>query len=270
MKGSRDGNRVGQLFRQYRCVGQGRTCALEQILEEDDIEVVEMRSADPGFTACLMRAPDGGGGGLIALAPGQSEGRKRFSIAHELGHYHIPSHQKSGQLPCSVGDLLVRESDAKIIEWEANDFAAEVLMPRRLFSADASGRTPSFSSVYELASPEWYHVSVTAAAWRFVQTTEDSCALVVVTDGVVEWVARSKSFRYWLEQGFKPNADTMAAAAIRGDGVVPHPERVPYHSWSDEVPPEVELFESTHAIPHTRQILSMVWVVEPEEPEVED
>ena len=54
------------------------------------------READPHYTACLIRAPAGCRGGGIFLAPGQDSGRKPFSMAHELGHFHIPSHARTG------------------------------------------------------------------------------------------------------------------------------------------------------------------------------
>lgn len=226
------------------------------------MEVVESRCANPGYTACLMRAPRGCSGGLIVLSPGQTSGRRRFSIAHELGHYHIPRHKEIVKPPCADADLLVRDGDAKIIEWEANDFAAELLMPARLFAADADRRTPCFSSVYELASPQLYDVSATAAAWRLVQTTEESCALVVTSDGVVEWVARSRTFRFPLPRnGQRVRPDTIAAAVVRGERPSPEAETVPPHAWFDYGTHGTELFESTHTIPSTGQVLSLLWSV---------
>lgn len=266
MPPSRDGQRIARLFRQVRSLGDRRCCDLEGILTEDDLEVVEMRCKKPGFTACLMRAPDGGPGGLIALAPGQVHGRRRFSIAHELGHYHIPRHRHVAKPPCADRDMLARDGDAKQIEWEANDFAAELLMPWRLFSTDVDRRTPCFTSVYELASPSHYDVSVTAAAWRFIQTTAESCALVVLTNGIVEWVARSKGFRFGLaERNQRIRSGTAAAAVLRGERACPDPERVHFHAWLDDAREEVELWESTHTIESTGQVLSFLWTIGPEE-----
>jgi hypothetical protein len=82
---------MAQLFRQARNLpNDSRRCDLEEILAQDPISVDESFCADPGYTACLLRPdPDMPGAGIL-LAPGQNPGRKRFSIAHELGHYHIP------------------------------------------------------------------------------------------------------------------------------------------------------------------------------------
>lgn len=264
----REGQRIARLFRQYRDLADSRACDLTSILEEDELEVVESRCANPGYTACLMRAPRGCPGGLVILSPGQKGGRRRFSIAHELGHFHIPRHKSVAKPPCSDADLLVRDGDAKVIEWEANDFAAELLMPARLFAADADLRTPSFSSVYELASPSLYDVSVTAAAWRFVQTTGEACALVVTVDGVVQWAARSRSFRYSLpSNGQQVLAETIAAALLRGERAIPDAEAVPPHAWLEHGGEDTEVFESTHEIRQTGQVLSLIWSVRADDDE---
>jgi hypothetical protein len=261
MAGSREGQRIARLFRQYRGLGDTRACDLTAILDEDELEVVESRYKNPGYTACLMRGPRGSGG-LIILSPDQKGGRRRFSVAHELGHYHIPRHKSIAKPPCAEADLLVRDSDAKVIEWEANDFAAELLMPAQLFSSDAANCTPCFSSVYKLASPELYDVSVTAAAWRFVQTTGESCALVVTKNGIVEWVAQSRTFRYALPRnGQRVRAETIAAALARAEPPSPDAEVVSPHAWFDYGGENTELFESTHPVPITGQVLSLLWSV---------
>lgn len=266
MVASRDGQRVARLFRQYRSLGDTRRCDLDKILGDDELEVVESRCPNPGFTACLMRAPYDEPGGLIILAPGQPNGRRRFSVAHELGHYHIPRHRALAKPPCTEGDMRMREGDSIQVEWEANDFAAELLMPRRLFSSDADRRSPSFSSVYELASASYYDVSVTAAAWRFVQTTRESCALVVLKDGVVEWVARSRSFRYGVaERHQRVREGTIAAEVLGGESSIPDALPVETHAWFDDRCDNAKLLESTHEVESTGQLLSMLWCVEAEE-----
>lgn len=262
----RDGQRMARLFRQVRELGDNRACDLDSIAHEDEIEIVESRCRDPGYTACLMRAPAGCPGGLISLAPGQDRGRRRFSIAHEFGHYHIPKHARFTRTPCAERDLRARSTDARQAEWEANDFAAELLMPTRLFSTDVDGREPSFELVARLASPDFYDVSFTAAAWRLVQTTSEACALVVTSRGTVEWIARSTAFRYRMaERRQRIRPGTAAAAVLAGEAANPALERVEWHTWLDREPDyEAEVWESTHAIPSLGQVLSLVWVVEEE------
>lgn len=125
---------MARMFRKARNIRDVFPCDLDTILADDEIEVVHSHVADPGYTACLMRSPEGCPGGGIWLAPGQSRGRERFSVAHELGHFHIPTHATKGRdapSRCGEEDLRARGQTSAVQEWEANDFAAELLMPSR-------------------------------------------------------------------------------------------------------------------------------------------
>lgn len=258
-----DGRRIARLFNQYRDVGgDERACDLRRILDEDEIEVVVSKVPSPGYTACLVRpVPDKPGG--IVLAPGQNRGRVRFSIAHELGHYHIPSHAQRGLAWCGERDMVARRGSAATLEWEANDFAAELLMPRAPFFRDVSGRDPAFSEIVELASPEMYNVSRTAAALRYVELSRQQCALICAKDGVIEWVAKSEDFPYripWIDDAVP--AGSVSSFAFDGEGDISTAERIHPYIWLEvEQRQPVQVFESTHSIPSQHQVLSLLWVV---------
>jgi hypothetical protein len=189
-------------------------------------------------------------------------------LAHELGHFWIPTHQRVGPtLKCADADLRARSTDSRVIEWEANDFAAELLMPTKLFAADIRHRPVTFSSVEKLASADMYNVSRTAAAWRFVQLTREPCALVMTVDGLVSWVARSPAFRYRIVERQQPlGKGTVAAALNRGEATSGAAEKVAPYEWldapTDESQPPFELFESACLIPSLHQVLSLVWTPE--------
>jgi len=268
---SREGRQKAQLFRQYRLppdARDARRCDLDPILDEDGLEVCESQVADCGYAACLLRMPDGGGG--IMIAAGQDRGRRRFSLAHELGHYHIPRHKNVGvALYCADADLRAREIDARRLEWEANDFATELLMPRRLFARDVAGREATFRTVTELADPGMYDVSLTAAAWRLVETSREACALVVSVDGHVEWLVRSEAWRYPLAEWRRPLPRGSAGEAVaRGESPNPRAEPVDPLVWLSSSDgrwlggDSVEMFESTHSIPRLGQVLSLLWAIE--------
>jgi hypothetical protein len=210
------------------------------------------------------------------MAAGQREGRRRFSLAHELGHFFIPSHAEAGPaLKCADADLRARSSDSKQIEWEANDFASELLMPRKLFARDAQHRRISFDTVEYLAADDMYQVSRTAAAWRLVQTTREQCALVMTGAGAIKWVARSESFRHWIpERGQPVGKGSIVAAVNRGESSALSAERVaPYEwleNWSGASNDMIEVFESTHPIPSRGEIMSLIWVRERDEQGTDD
>jgi Zn-dependent peptidase ImmA (M78 family) len=251
------------LFRQVRGLRETRQCDLEGIAAEDGLELIEFDDAEPGCTACLFPAPSGSGGAIF-LQPGQSEGRCRFSIGHELAHYHIPTHKRR-RWECGDHDLQATEDFRHAVEWEANGFAAELLMPEVLFRQDARRGDVSFANVYELASGDSYNVSVTAAAIRLVETSRECCALVATEAGQVIWQVRSDFYYRMATRGQTIRSDTYAAAVQTGEQPNARPEPVDPLAWFDDpAHSRVELLESTHAIPRLRQVVALLWVPEPE------
>ena len=262
---SRDGLRVAKLFRQARGLLDTRAGNLDEICDDSGIEIVDSDAEDPGYTACLQRCEDGTCG-LIALRPGQDRGRRRFSIAHELGHFHIPRHNSfSGY--CADRDMRTRQTDGNRREWEANDFATELLMPRRLFSNDLSKLDISIASARKLADPDSYDVSVTAAAWRMVQTTPEAAAIVVSSNGRVKWLYHSKAFRLPLsEREQQLDGNTLAATSFASEKSNPDPVAVDPGAWLDRhYDVNGALLESTHFIPSLGQAVSLLWLTDTDE-----
>ncbi len=78
----------------------------------------------------------GGGAAVIAVNQEHHPHRKRFTIAHELGHWSM--HIAEGTERHFVDHLVVKRRDRRASEGtareevEANAFAAELLMPERL------------------------------------------------------------------------------------------------------------------------------------------
>jgi hypothetical protein len=253
----RDGRRIAQLIRDARGLQDVRCCNLEAVLEHDEIELASFDQEYPGCAACLFRTPGWSG---IMLPKGQTGGRRRFSIAHELGHFHIPSHADiSGY--CRDSDLLASEGSTALREWEANDFAGELLMPQTLFTADADERDVSIRSVVELADASMYDVSLMAAALRVVQTTRRAAAIVVSANGRVSWSRKSDTFRLWLPgSGERVHHDTMAAAAYRRVETSDGPRQVPIAAWVDR-PRRIrgELLESVYRNDRQEQVISLLW-----------
>src|SRR5262249_30053272 len=92
-----------------------------------------------GFEGGLI-TPDDKSSGFILINEKNSPRRQRFTIGHELGHYLNAWHKPSGgqNFMCSAKDMvasLPREGRERM-EVEANQFAAELLMPAKFMRAD--------------------------------------------------------------------------------------------------------------------------------------
>lgn len=89
---------------------------------------------------------------IIVINSRHSPLRQRFTLAHELGHYYL--HQsKLADRHTDVALFRDSNEDRLGIEYAANDFAAELLMPEDRFrSAIKSGQnTPrSLSSLFQV------------------------------------------------------------------------------------------------------------------------
>jgi hypothetical protein len=117
-----------------------------------------------------------------------SRGRIRFTQAHELGHYVLHRSQRSA-FECSKDDMF-KWSDDQAIEGEANQFAANLLMPLDDFRQQVDGQAVSLEMLGQSASR--YGVSLTAATLRWLAHTDESALAIASRDGYMLWSVPSK------------------------------------------------------------------------------
>jgi len=109
--------------------------------------VLVIAKAFPDPLSGLLMEVDGGA--VIGVNAAHAAVRRRFTIAHELGH-HLLAH--SNRFHLDVGDGGPPGQDYAS-ERAANDFAAEILMPRRLVAA-AIGEavdTPALARAFDVS-----------------------------------------------------------------------------------------------------------------------
>ena len=123
------------------------------------------------------------------------EGQKRFVIAHELGHFFL--HPTTRQIETVDADQLNNWSEKQEIEeYEANLFAAELLMPESLIMPRIKGKNPSFDLVASLA--EEFRTTFTATAVQYVLNTTEECAIVSCTERKRLWFILSRGFSFQM------------------------------------------------------------------------
>ena len=122
--------------------------------------------------------------GSIAYNNASRIERRRFTIAHEIGHFLIPWHDASAQ--CASADMAVFKSQdvRKNKEAEANRFAAALLTPPTLFVPDIR-RFGSPETEHVLALATKYRVSKEMAARRYTELCDHVCAVVFSHRSVV-------------------------------------------------------------------------------------
>ena len=157
---------------------------------------LELASRSMEFGVCYGPIP-GGAEGLSTSISGRevilinsemrSERRQRFTLAHELGHCLL-------RHPSACRPQQVHGHSKEPEERAANQFAASLLMPLRLFRQDIKKVHPRMEELSALADS--FGVSRIAATLRYVQYTDDNCAVVGVTAETC-WLFKSSSIRGW-------------------------------------------------------------------------
>jgi Zn-dependent peptidase ImmA (M78 family) len=118
--------------------------------------------------------------------------RRRFTIAHEIGHVIIPWH--TGTIVDDLdADDPSEHSDYFHMEGEANRFAAELLMPRAWAESICQRAEHLRDAMHAIA--QGAEVSLFAAALRTTQVGPPGYIVAGVTDEFVTWVGKTKGTR---------------------------------------------------------------------------
>lgn len=171
---------------------------LEKLCKALDIETIEntdSRSYEAALVTDSIKSA-----GHVLLSRHSPWHRRRFSLAHELGHFLIEAHRPREGLPmeCSLGDLLLvnpREKDRRRrIESEANRFAAHLLMPPKRIREYVGGEGTSLETLVAMAND--MRVSKEAMARAFVEAHHEPVAIIVARHGKIERFYRGEDFPY--------------------------------------------------------------------------
>jgi len=197
--------------------------------------------------------------GIITVNAGiPEEGRKRFAIAHELGHFEL--HRNSQLVFCTENDMCVWNED-KRQEIEANEFAAALLMPESLFTKYRKVEPPNMDAVIRLAKE--FRTTLTSTALRYVQLSVEPCAVVISRDGIIRWYQKSEDFHFHVQVGERLSPFSYAAGFYKGVAPPAQPERVPADSWlAGNISEDAEIFENSFPLGNYNVVLSLLWVNE--------
>lgn len=115
--------------------------------------------------------------------------REKFSIAHELGHFFIPSHNELMFKCYDVGNSAVITKVEN--EREADEFASEILLPEALITKYTDDLT--ISKIIEAANV--FETSLLSTAIRLIKLTEENAILIYLSKDKIKW-------HIWSDVGF--------------------------------------------------------------------
>jgi Zn-dependent peptidase ImmA (M78 family) len=156
-------------------------------------------------------------------------GKKRFVIAHELGHFEL--HRKDiPSIACT--DAAFREwSLRNPREREANYFAAEILMPEDIFKKSMAGQDLKPILLQSLCKE--YDMSLTATAIR-IATLRPEYALICSSRKGIQWfVVNSEHFPVFLNIRGPVHKDSLAFDCFQGAEVPEGFFPVEPHAWAE-------------------------------------
>ena len=133
-----------------------------------------MLKANKSKTKWLIVYNDGNG----------SEGRQRFTVAHEFGHYMV-HRELQDEFACHDDEISTGERSKRDIEAEADQFASTLLMPYDDFRRQVNGQPISFDLIGHCA--DRYGVSLTAAALRWIDIAPERAILIASRDDHMLW-----------------------------------------------------------------------------------
>jgi Zn-dependent peptidase ImmA (M78 family) len=211
-----------------------------------------------GFDGALVRSKSGQKGIVAVKASMREASRKRFTIAHEIVHFVIPHHRLLKNV-CEEKKIDSFDSRLNRPEIEANEFAAELLLPSALLTTRFKTAEFSLSEISTVAAE--FETSLTATVRCFLRLTSLPCAMVWSSDNQARWFARSDTFRFFLPLAELPADGSCAAALFRG-GLAPSDfTPVPAAAWIDtQAADRVQtLLEHSIYLPNYSAVLTLLW-----------
>jgi Zn-dependent peptidase ImmA (M78 family) len=210
------------------------------------------------FDGSLVRALEGPKG-IVAINQSIREaGRKRFTIAHEIGHYLLPSHRNLENV-CTSNMVESWKKGLDKPELEANEFAVELLLPAKYVRDPLKLNDPSLSTISQVASE--FETSLTATTLRFVSLTDLSCVAVWSQGKSTKWYRRSDAFPLYLSKEVLPCGGSIAHRLFEGRDAPGDFVEVPLDSWLDQrdTPKALRVLEHSVRLPYYDGVLTLLW-----------
>jgi IrrE N-terminal-like domain len=231
------------------------TVDLYDLAQKLELEIVEVDLKS--FDGALLRSRTSFSGRILVRSGIRELGRKRFTIAHEIGHYILHGDQQNS---CSPRVIEGWKEGQPAPEREADTFASELLLPTTDVTQHVNRRWPSMQVVSNIA--DRYGASMMAAGRKFCDVASQPCALVWSSQRVIRWFHPSPSFVNFIEPGASLGFDSLALAAHEGRTPTDQMEEVPAEAWlkSSWLKEDAVVSEQSIFMPSYEGCLSLIWI----------
>lgn len=193
--------------------------------------------------------------GIIAISESiREEGRKRFTVCHEIGHFILPGHGEAGCRPSLIESWRAGISSK---EEDANRVASELLLPSKEVYPLVLKKKASIALAKEIAAD--FNTSLTAAALKINDLSEEPCAVVWSFDGHIKWFKKNPNFFGYVATGRLD--DASLATALIADGENRRNEgSVHAETWlvGDNLSGKMKIWEDSIFLPYYNSVLTLL------------
>jgi len=194
---------------------------------------------------CEARIVGFGSRAIVTVDDRVIPSRRRFSTAHELGHWHYHRGRSFICRPDDIGNYRRNPTDPERV---ADGYAADLLMPRYLFDPEAQkiGKC-TFEAVEALR--KLFRTSITATAIRLVEFGPEPSMLVCHGKSGRRWFTRPKNIpEHWFPQA-DLDAESYAFETLHGQGERSRRALIGADAWFDRRGADrFELYEQSQKI----------------------
>jgi Zn-dependent peptidase ImmA (M78 family) len=191
----------------------------------------------------------------------ENKNKRRFVIAHEIGHLKLHKNL----------ERFFNCDEKAFLEWhkkgshesEANQFAAELLMPSDLFRKEAAKK--KFSIDHLLALSKTFNTSVTSTAIRYTDLGSLPIALIYSQNGEIKWYSRNANFICRFLKVKETVPENSVAAKFFKTGQVPEgPTLILPGVWFKDIQLRQDqyFYEQCFKITSLNAVMSFVWPCE--------
>lgn len=191
----------------------------------------------------------------------KESGRGRFSFAHELGHYLIEDHHfdiLNGKL--RPHPSFQKSNQLNFYEEEADNFAANLLMPSDIFFSTLGGERFSWKLIERLSKT--FGTSKMATLKRFINTSNHELFIVASSiNGTIKWYDFNDEFPKMKHKFSIGNKIPVNALANNFKGSVSEVvEALPedwFITWGGKS--ERQMFEQCYYAKAYERVITLLW-----------
>ena len=205
------------------------------VVEPDQIDLEAIANAlgarvvHRHLDGCEARLVAGAEQAVISVnTAGGYEGRRRFSLAHELAHWICD--RRTGSFQCAKEVIGPQNAEAKSVEAHANAYASQLILPDYLVVPWAHGKRTNLDVARTLAND--FNASLTAAAIKLAKQATAPACIVCHNQSRLLWHQRNGAFpsEFFVLGELHQETDAFGIAFGAASGLS-RPRKEPADRW---------------------------------------